>query len=126
MKRRLNWVMLCIFESGTFSFWSSSLLSENIKTRIYKTKILPFVLYGCETWSLTLRKEHRLRVFEKKALSRISGPRRDEVTGGWRKMHNKSFITCTCTCVKYKWNDQVKDDEMGRTCSINGEGGACI
>jgi hypothetical protein len=53
--------------------------------------ILPVVLYGCETWSLTLRKEHRLRVFENKVLRRIFGPKRDEVTGEWRKLHNEEL-----------------------------------
>jgi hypothetical protein len=47
------------------------------------------ILYGCETWSLTLREEHRLRVFENKVLRRIFGPKRDKVTGGWRKLHNE-------------------------------------
>jgi hypothetical protein len=56
---------------------SSSLLSKNIKIRIYKTIILPVVLYGCETWSLTLREEHRLRVFESRVLKRIFGSKRD-------------------------------------------------
>jgi hypothetical protein len=59
--------------------------------RIYKTIILSVTLYGCETWSLTLREEHRLRVFEKKVLRRIFGPKRDEVTGGWRKLHNEEL-----------------------------------
>jgi hypothetical protein len=62
---------------------------KNIKIRIYKTIILPVVLYGCETWSLTLRDEHRLKVFENRVLRRISGPKRDEETGGWGKLHNK-------------------------------------
>jgi hypothetical protein len=53
--------------------------------------ILPVVLYGCETWSLILREEHRLRVFEKRVLRRIFGPKRDEVTGGWRKLHNEKL-----------------------------------
>jgi hypothetical protein len=53
---------------------SSSLLSKNIKTKIYRTIILPVVLYGCETWSLTLREEYRLKVFEKRVLRRIFGP----------------------------------------------------
>jgi hypothetical protein len=57
---------------------------ESIKT--YRTIILPAVLYGCETWSLTLREERRLRVFENRVLRRIFGPRRDEVTGEWRKL----------------------------------------
>jgi hypothetical protein len=55
---------------------------------IYKTIILPVVLYGCETWSLTSREEHRLRVFENRVLRRTFGPKRDEVTGEWRKFHN--------------------------------------
>jgi GH43 family beta-xylosidase len=55
---------------------------------MYKTIILPVVLYGCETWSLTLREEHRLRVFENRVLRGIFGPRRDEVTGEWRKLHS--------------------------------------
>jgi hypothetical protein len=59
--------------------------------RIYKTIILPVILYGCETWSLTLREEHRLKVFENKVLRRIFGPKRDEVTGGWRKLHNEEI-----------------------------------
>jgi hypothetical protein len=70
---------------------SSRLLSRNIKVGIYKTIILPVVLYGCETWSLTLRKEHRLRVFENRVLRRIFGPKRDEVTGKWRKLHNEEL-----------------------------------
>jgi hypothetical protein len=58
--------------------------------RIYKTIILPVVLYGCETWSLPLREEHRLGVFENRVL-RIFGPKRDEVTGSWRKLHNEEL-----------------------------------
>jgi len=58
---------------------------------IYKTIILPVVLYGCETWSLTLREERKLRVFENMALRRIFVPRRDEVTGEWRRLHNKEL-----------------------------------
>ena len=66
----------------------SSLLSKNLKIKIYRTIILPVVLYGCETWSLTLREEHRLRVFENRVLRRIFGPKSDGVTGQWRKLHN--------------------------------------
>jgi hypothetical protein len=58
---------------------------------IYKTVIFPMILYGCETWSLTLREQHRLRVFENKVLRRIFGPKRDEVTAGWRKLHNEEL-----------------------------------
>jgi hypothetical protein len=70
---------------------SSRLLSKNIKIKIYKTIILRVVLYGCETWSLTLREEHRLRVFENRVLRRIFGPKRDHVTGDWRKLHNEDL-----------------------------------
>jgi hypothetical protein len=63
----------------------------NLYVKIYKTIILPVVLYGCETWSLTLREEHRLRVFEDRVLRRIFGPKRDEVTGEWRKLHNEEL-----------------------------------
>jgi hypothetical protein len=59
---------------------------KNLKIRIYKTIILPVVLYGSKTWSLTLREDHRLRVFENRVLRRIFGPKRDEVTGEWRKL----------------------------------------
>jgi hypothetical protein len=62
-----------------------------VKVRIYKTIILPVVLYGCETWSLTVRKEHKLRVFENRMLRRILGPKRDGVTGRWRKLHNEEL-----------------------------------
>jgi hypothetical protein len=62
-------------------------LSRNLKVKIYKTVIIPVVLYGCETCSVTLREEHRLRVFENRVLRRIFVPKRDEVTGEWRKLH---------------------------------------
>jgi hypothetical protein len=60
---------------------------KNLKIKIYKTVILPVVLYGCETWSVTLGDEHRLRVFENRVLRRIFGPKREE-DGSWRKLHN--------------------------------------
>ena len=67
------------------------MLSKNIKIKIYKAIIFPVVLYGCETWSLILREGHRLRVFENRVLRRIFGPKRDEVTGEWRKLHNEEL-----------------------------------
>jgi hypothetical protein len=70
---------------------SSRLLSKNLKIKIYTNIIWPVVLYGCETWSLTLREERRLRVFENKALRKIFGPRRDEVTGDWRRLHKEEL-----------------------------------
>ena len=65
------------------NYLSSSLLSRNLKIKVYRTIILPVVLYGCETWSLTLREKHRLRVFENRVLRRIFGPKRD---GGNRRV----------------------------------------
>jgi hypothetical protein len=67
---------------------SSSLLLKNVKSKIYRTVILPVVLYGSETWSHTLREKCRLRVFKNRVLGRIFGPKRDEVTGEWRRLHN--------------------------------------
>ena len=67
------------------SITNNRLMSKNLKIKIHRFIILPVVLYGCETWSLTLREEHRLRVFENRVLRRIFGPKRDEVTGEWRK-----------------------------------------
>jgi len=70
---------------------------QNLKINIYRTKILPVVLYGFETWSLILREERRLRVFEKRVLRRIFGPRRDEVIGEWRKLRNYEFGDLYCS-----------------------------
>jgi hypothetical protein len=82
---------MCRYIIWVQNLLSSRLLSKNIKIRIYKSIILPVVLYGCETWSLTLREEHRLRVFGNTMLRRIFGPKRDEVTGEWRKLHNEEL-----------------------------------
>jgi hypothetical protein len=82
IKRRLNSGNGCY--RSVQNLLSSHLLSKNVKVRIYKTIILPLVLYGCETWSLTIREEHKLRVFENRVLRRIFGPKRDGVAGGWR------------------------------------------
>ena len=76
---------------------SSRLLSKNLKIKIYRTIILPVVLYGCETWSLTLREEHRQRVFEKRVLRGIFGSKRDGVTGEWRKLHNEELNDLYCS-----------------------------
>jgi hypothetical protein len=78
IKSRLNSGNACYHSvQGLFP---SRLVSRNVKVKIYKTAILPVVLYGCETWCLTLREEHRLRVFENRVLRIIFGPKRDEVT----------------------------------------------
>jgi hypothetical protein len=81
------------------------------------------VLYGCGTWSLTWGEEHRLRVFEKRVLRRIFGLRRDEVIGGWRKLHNEELhiLYCSPSIVR-----MVKEDEMGTSCSMNGGKEGCV
>jgi len=81
IKSRLKLGNACYY--SVQSLLSSSLLSKKLKIKIYQTIILPVVLYGCETWLLTLREERRLRVFENRVLRRVFGPKRDEVTGEW-------------------------------------------
>jgi len=83
IKGRLNSGNVCYHSVQNLLF--SSLLPNNLKIKIYRTIILPVVLYGCETWSLTLKEEHRLRVFENRVLRRIFGPKRGEVTKGVEK-----------------------------------------
>jgi hypothetical protein len=85
IKSRLNSGNACYY--SVQNLLSSRLISRNLKIKIYKTVILPVVLYGCETWALTLREEHRPRVFENRVLRRIFGPKREE-DGSWRKLHN--------------------------------------
>jgi hypothetical protein len=68
------------------------LLSKTLNIKIYRTIIFSVVLYGCETWSLTLREERRLRVFENRVLRRIFRCKRDEVAGKWRKLHNDNDL----------------------------------
>jgi hypothetical protein len=70
---------------------SSGLLSKNTKIRVYITIILPVVMYGCETWSLTLREEQRLRAFENRLLRRTFGTKTDKATGEWRRLHNEEL-----------------------------------
>jgi hypothetical protein len=89
INRRLNSGNACYHSVQNLLF--SHLLSKNLKITIYKNIISSVVLYGCETWSLTLREEHRLRVFENRVLRRIFGPKRDDVTGEWKKLHNEEL-----------------------------------
>jgi hypothetical protein len=94
-------------------------LSRKLKVKICKTIILPVVLYGCETWSLTLREGHRLRVFENRVLRGIFGLKRDEVTGEWRKLHNGELLNL------YSSPDiirQIKSrgNDVGGACSTHG------
>jgi hypothetical protein len=89
IKSRLNLGNACYY--SVQNLLSSRLLSKNLKIKIYRTIILPVVLYGCETWSLTLKEERRLKLSENSVLRRVSGPKRGEVTGKWRKLHNEEL-----------------------------------
>jgi hypothetical protein len=77
-----HWVQTLLFSSQLFKY---------INNNIYRIIILPLVFYGCETWSLTIGEEHRLRVFENRVLRKTFEPKRNEVTGEWRKLHNEEF-----------------------------------
>jgi hypothetical protein len=87
-------------------------LFKNLKIEVYKPIILPVVLYGCETWSVTLRGKHRLRVLQNRVM-RIFGPKREEVAGGWRRLHNEDL-------------HNFKLDEMGAACSKDGRDEKCM
>ena len=93
IKSRLKLGNACYY--SVQNLLSSSLLSKKLKIKIYRTIILPVVLYGCETWSLTLRDERRLRVFENRVLRRVFWPKRDEVTGEWRKLQDDELMIFT-------------------------------
>jgi len=93
------------------------LLSKNVKIKIYRTIILPVVLYGCETWSLILRKDCRLRGFENMVL-RIFGPKRDKVTGERRKLHNEELNHVLL--VQYCSGDQIENNDISGACSAYG------
>jgi hypothetical protein len=89
IKRRLNSGNACYH--SVQNLLPSPLLSKSVKIKIYKMIILPAVLYGCETWSLTLREKQILGVFENRLLRRIFGQKRDEVMGKWRKVHKNEL-----------------------------------
>jgi hypothetical protein len=117
IKSRLNLGNACYH---SFNLFSCLLLSCYVKVKIYKTIILPVVLYGCKTLSVTLREGHRLRVFENRVLRRLFRPTRDEATGEWRKLHTgelHNFYT-----PKYHEADKIKENEVGGTCGTHGRG----
>jgi len=96
------------------------LVTKNLKVEIYRNVTLPVDLFGCETWSLTLREERRLRMFENRVLRRIFGPKRDEVTGEWRKLHNEELndlyspnIIWVIKSRRMKWTVRVSLTSMG-------------
>jgi len=92
---------------------SYSFLSENIKIKIYRTIILTVVLYGCETWSLTLREECRLRVFENGVLRRIFEPKREEVTGSGENCVMRSLMICTPQQMLFGLSNREEGDGWG-------------
>jgi hypothetical protein len=95
IKSRLNSRNACYY--SVQNILSSRLILKNLKLKIYKTVIMPVVLYGCEIWSLTLGEEQRLRVFENRVLRKIFGPKREE-DGSWRKLHNDELHSqCSST-----------------------------
>jgi hypothetical protein len=100
------------------------LLSKNLKIKIYRTLILPIV-YGCETWSLTLQEERKLRVFENMVLRRIFGPRRDKVTGEWRRLRNEELndLYCSPNIVRVIKLRQMR--WAGHVVRMGGERGVC-
>jgi hypothetical protein len=87
---------------------SSRLLSRNVNVKIYKTILLPVALYGCETWRLTVREEHSLRVIGNRVLRIIFGPKTDEVTGEWRKFHNEELH------ILYSSPNIIRQNKSGR------------
>jgi len=91
----------------------------------YRNITYPVVLCGCETWSPTLREERRLRVFENRVLRRIFGPKKDELTGEWGKLHNEELnkLYCSPSIVRVK---KIEKNEMGGACSAYGGGERCI
>jgi hypothetical protein len=99
------------------------LLPENIKIKIYRTIILPVVLYGCETWSLTLRDERRLGMFENRVLRRIFWPKRDEVTGEWRKVYEELNDLYSSPIIRMI---KLRKNKMGVAWNMNGGKERCI
>jgi hypothetical protein len=115
IKRRLNSGNSCYHSAQ--NLLSSRQLSKSVKVRIYKIIIFPVVLYGCETWTLTVREEHKLRVFENRVLRRIFGLKRNEMMGGWRKLHNDELHDL------YSLSSIIK---VSGTCGANGEEEECV
>ena len=99
-------------------FLSFRLLSKKVKIKIHRTIILPVVLYGYETWSLTLTEECRLRLFENRVLRRIFGPKRDEETGDWSKLHNEELndLYCSPNIVRV-WRSMSREWAREETCA---------
>jgi hypothetical protein len=121
LKSRLKLGDACYY--SVQNLLSSRLLSKNLKIKIYRTIILPVVLYGCEAWSLTLREECRLKVFENRMLRSVFGSKRDEETGEWRKLQNEELndlyslpnIVRVVKSIRMRWAGHVA--RMGERCA---------
>jgi len=100
-----------VFHVAIQKFKDQNILNYNVT--------LPVVLYGCETWSLTLREERKLRVFENMVLRRISEPRRNEVRREWRRLHNEE-LNVLVPLTRYSAGDKIGKNEMGWTCGACG------
>ena len=91
---------------------------KNVKIKTYRSVILSVVVYGCETWSLTMMEEQRLRVFEHKVLRKIFGPKMDEVIGEWRGLY---ILVASCSALtKYYSGTQIEKREIGSACGAYG------
>jgi hypothetical protein len=112
---------LLLFGSESFLF---QIAIQKFKVKIYRIIILPVVLYGCEAWSLTLRNERRLKVFENRVLRRVFVPKRDEVTGEWRKLHNEE-LNDLYSFPNIVRGGKIKKNEMGWACGAYGRGERC-
>jgi hypothetical protein len=117
IESRLNSNNLCCHAFP--NLLSPCLLSKNINIKIHRTIFLPVVLFECETWSLAVKEQHTLRVFENRVLRRICGPKRDDIVGGWRKLHEELHYL-------YSLPNQVTEDEMGWACIMHGEEQECV
>ena len=107
------------------SFSALQVLSKEIKIKIYRIIILPVVLIRGETWSLTLGENRGMRVLENRVLSRIFGPKWDEVRGEWRKLHNEK-LNDLYSLTKYYLSDQIEKNELGEAYSMYGGHKRCI
>ena len=120
--RKINMGNACYYSLE--KIFLSHVLSKKLKVNTYKTIILPVVFYGCETLSLTLREEHRLRVFENKVLRKIFGAKRDEITREWRKLHNAELhayfsspnIIRDLKSRRLRWAEHVARMEQSKKC----------
>jgi hypothetical protein len=112
----------CFLSLGTKSFVFQFAI-EKCRIKMHRTIILPVVLHEWEALSLTLKEKRELRVFENRVLRKIFGPKRDDVTGQWRRLHNKELHA---GCSSYHSREQIKNNEMGKACGTYGGEERCI